>query len=156
MIEIPLAFSIRYGLYFATLADERDASPFNTTDVDLGPYLDSSAADMEEAAREEGEFDLVRPWLEFLISSTHRDIQALGIEGAGSLSNIVLPHPGVGALPLDQWHHMLEYMRQKIFHLDAPMTEAEKASVRREVTITVEPLDKFRARRRAAGHLPEP
>lgn len=150
MIEIPLDFSLRYGLYFSTLADEQDYAPFNTTDVDLGRYLDSDAEALEEAAEEEGELDLVRPWLEYLIASNHRDIQALGIEGVRSLPDIVLPHPGVGALPLEQWHHMLEYMRQKVFHLDAPMTEAEKAKVRREVTITTEPLDAFRARRRAS------
>lgn len=150
MIEIPLDFSLRYGLCFATLAEEQDVNPFNTTDVDLGPYLDSGASDMEEAADEEGELDLVRPWLEFLIASSNADIRALGIDGVDSVADVVLWHPGVDALPLEQWHHMLEYMRQKVFHLDAPMTEAEKAKVRREVTITTEPLDAFRARRRAS------
>lgn len=154
MVDIPLDFSIRYGLCFATLADERDADRFNPTDVDLGPYLDSAARDLEDAAREEGEFDLVRPWLEYLISSGHKDIQALGIEDVRSLADIVLSHPGVGAMPINQWHHVLEYMRQKVFKIAAPMTEEEKARARREVTITTEPLADFRKRRRTEGHLP--
>ena len=52
-------------------------------------------------------------------------------------------------------HHVLEWVRQKLFHLDGPMTEEDKARIKREVKIGGPDisLDEFRARRAAAGLL---
>ena len=156
MLKISVDFSIRYGMYFGGLADELDAAPFNPTDVDLDDYLAGGADTLEEEARDAREFSIVRPWLEFLIASTDQDIRDLHIPNFKKIADVVLQHPGVGAMPPDQWEHVLEYMRQKIFHLDKPMTPEEKAAVRREVTLTDESLDEFRTRLRAEGRLPDP
>lgn len=154
--EIPLDFSLSYGIQFASLAEPREYEWFDPLKVDLAPYLDACVSGLEANAREEGEFDLLRPWLEYLIASDDKSILALGIENVFGLSDLVLIHPGIGTLTIPQLHHVLEWVRQRLFKLDQPMTEAEKERVRREVKLTFEPLDEFRARRRAAGHLPEP
>jgi len=153
MLKISWEFSIKYGLGFSDLADERDYAPFDPSREDLWRYLENGAVSIEEEAREHREFGIVRPWLEFLIASTDLDIKALGIGNAQGISDIVLPHPGVGALPLREWHHILEWMRQRLFHLDRPMTDAEKAQIKREVTIVDETLAESRARMRAEGRL---
>jgi len=126
---------------------------FDPSSEDLGPYLDGGAMMIEEEAREHREFGIVRPWFEFLIASTDADIKALGIGSAQSIADIVLPHPGIDELPLSEWHHILEWMRHKLFHLDAPMTDDDKARIKREVTIVDDDLDEFRARMKAAGRL---
>jgi hypothetical protein len=149
MLVLPLDFFLVYGLAFATLAECRDADPFDPSREELGPYLDGGVQFIEEKAEENDELPFVRPWLEFLIASSNADIIAFGIDGVGGLSDVIFPHPGVGAMPIREWHHVLEYLRQKIFHLDAPMTEEEKARIKREVTISTESLDDFRARMRA-------
>jgi hypothetical protein len=154
--EIPLDFSESYGLHFSWFAIQRDSERFDVMKVDLERYLDGCAWALEQEAREEGEFDLLRPWLEYLIASDNKSILALGIECVGGLSDLILIHPGIDTLTIPQLHHVLEWVRQRLFKLDKPMTEAEKERVRREVKLTFEPLDEFRARRRAAGHLPEP
>lgn len=156
MLALPLDFFLVYGLAFATLAEYRDADPFDPSREDLGPYLDGGVQFIEEKAEENDELQFVRPWLEFLIASSDADIIALGIDGIGGLSDVILPHPGVDAMPIPEWHHVLEYVRQKIFRLHAPMTEEEKTRVKREVTITDESLDDFRARIRNGGPPPGP
>ncbi len=110
---------------------------------------------IQENATEHREFSLVRPWLELLIASSNKDVQAFGIGTVQGLSDIVLPHPGIDAAPIEHWHVMLEYVRQTLFHLDGPMTDEEKARVKREVTISGDDitLAEFRAQRAAAGLL---
>ena len=155
MLQLPVSFSIFYGLAFSNLANERDGSPFDPSKVDLAPYLDDAAQILEEYGTENREFSLIRPWLELLIASSHADVRAFGIRGVQGLPDIVLPHPGVDALPIGEWHHVLEYVRQKLYHLDGPMTDEDKARVKREVTISNADvrLEDFRARRSAEGLL---
>ncbi len=150
-LALPLDFSLLYGLALATLAEYQDAAPFDPSREDLGPYLDPGVQFLEEESQDAGEFHLIRPWLELLIASSNADIRALHIGRAQGIADIVLPHPGIDAMPIDEWHHVLDYLRQKLFHLDAPMTEEEKAQIKREVTITTESLDDFRARMRAGA-----
>jgi hypothetical protein len=152
MLKISWEFSIRYGLAFSTLADEQDYAPFDPSSRDLAPYLGGGAQMIEEDAGEQRELGIVRAWLEFLIASTHDDIYALRVGRAASIPDIVLPHPGVGALPLDEWHHILQWMRHRLFGL-GPMTDDEKAKAKREVTFVDETLADFRTRMRAEGRL---
>lgn len=149
MLALPLDFSLLYGLALATLAEYQDAAPFDPSREELGPYLDGGVQFLAEEAEEADELPFVRAWLEFLIASSDADIRALHIGRAQGIADIVLPHPGIDAMPIDEWHHVLEYLRQKLFHLDAPMTEEDKARIKREVTISTESLDDFRARMRA-------
>jgi hypothetical protein len=151
MLTIPLAFSLFYGLAFNDLAIEQDYAPFDPSSEDLTPFLENGAAFIEENAREHHERGIVRVWLEFLIASSNTDIAALGFDVRG-ISDIVLPHPGVGALPLSEWHHVLQWMRHRLFDLP-PMTDDEKAKVKREVTIIDEGLPEFRARMKAEGRV---
>jgi hypothetical protein len=151
-LALPLDFFLIYGFAFGDLADTRDADPFDPSRLsraELAAYLDNGVQFIEEKAEENDELPFVRPWLEFIIASSNADIRSFGIEGIDRLADVILPHPGVGAMPIREWHHVLEYLRQKIFHLDAPMTEEEKARIKREVTISTESLDDFRARMRA-------
>ncbi len=151
-LALPLDFFLIYGFAIGDLADTRDVDPFDPSRLsrtELARYLDNGVQFIEEKAEENDELRFVRPWLEFLIASSDADIIALGIDGVGGLSDVILPHPGVDAMPIPEWHHVLEYMRQKLFHLDAPMTEEEKARIKREVTISTESLEDFRARVRA-------
>jgi hypothetical protein len=156
-LALPLDFFLVYGFALGDLADTLDVDPFDPSRrdrSDLARYLDSGVQFIEEKAEENDELPFIRPWLEFLIASSNADIRALGIDGVGGLSDVILPHPGVGAMPIPEWHHVLEYLRQKLFHLDAPMTEEDKARIKREVTISTESLDDFRARMRAQPHRP--
>lgn len=152
MLNIPLAFSIFYGLAFGELAEGQDHAPFDSENVDVTPYLENGAVFIEENASEHRELGIVRAWLEFLLASTHADVRALAIGRAQSIADIVLPIPGAGGLRLDEWHHILQWMRHRLFGLP-PMTDEEKANAKREVTIIDEPLADFRARMRAEGHL---
>lgn len=126
---MPLKFFLFYVFALGDLADTLDVDPFDRSRLDrsdLARYLDNGVQFIEEKAQENDELRLVRPWLEFLIASSNADIRALGIDGVGGLSDVILPHPGVGALPIRDWHHVLEYLRQKLFHLDAPTTEERR------------------------------
>jgi len=156
MLKIATGFSSRYGIFLGGLADALDAAPVNTTDVNLDDYFPGALEDLEDEAREAGEFSLIRPWLELLIACSKKDLQEIGIPYVRSYSDVTLPHPGIGALPEAQWRHVFEYMRQKLFHLDKPMTDEEKARVKREVTFVDESLEDFRKRMRAEGRLPDP
>jgi len=156
VLKIATGFSLWYGLYLGDLADARDAGHFNPTDVDLDEYFPGSLETLAEAARAAGEFSIVRPWLELLIACSEKELAAMGIPYLGGHADITLPHPGIDAMPERQWRHVFEYMRQKLFHLDKPMTEEEKARVKREVTFVDESLEDFRNRMRAEGRLPDP
>jgi hypothetical protein len=155
MLEIPVSFSIFYGLAFGHLADLRDYEPFDPSRTELAPYLGGGVQFLEEEGSEHRELSVIRAWLELLIASSNKDVQAFGIDGVQRLADIVLPHPGVDAMPIEEWHHVLEWVRQKLFHLDGPMTAEDKARIKREVTIGGPDitLDEFRARRAAAGLL---
>lgn len=152
MLRISWEFSINYGLAFSTLANEQDHAPFDPSSEELAPYLEGGAQMIEEEAGEHRELGIVRAWLELLIASSDDDIFALRIGRAASIADIVLPHPGVGALPLAEWHHILQWMRHRLFGL-GPMTAEEKAKVKREVTIVDTDLAEFRTRMRAEGRL---
>jgi len=156
MLKIGTGFSFRYGIFLGDLADARDASPFDPSGIDLDDYFPGSLTTLEEEARGAGEFSIIRPWLELLIACSWRDLQAMNIPYLSSHADITLPHPGIDAMPEDEWRHVLEYMRQKLFHLDKPMTDDEKARVKREVTFVDESLEDFRKRMRAEGRLPDP
>ena len=156
MLKIATGFSLRYGIFLGDLADAQDAAPCNPTDVDLDAYFPGSLATLEEEARKAGEFSIIRPWLELLIACSEDDLSGMGITYLHSYGDITLPHPGIDAMPERQWRHVFEYMRQQLFHLDNPMTEEEKARVKREVTFVDESLEDFRKRMRAEGRLPDP
>ena len=100
MLQLPLDFFLIYGLALGDLADTLDVDPFDPSRLeraDLAQYLDNGVQFIEEKAEENDELRFVRPWLEFLIASSNADIRALGIDGVGGLSDVILPHPGVGA-----------------------------------------------------------
>jgi hypothetical protein len=155
MLEIPVSLSICHGLAFCYFADLRDYERFDPSRTELAPYLAGAVQSLEENGTEHRELSVIRAWLELLIASSNKDVQAFGIDGVQGLSDVVLPHPGVDAMPIEEWHHVLEWVRQKLFHLDGPMTAEDKARIKREVKITgsYETVDEFRARRAAAGLL---
>jgi hypothetical protein len=155
MLKIATDFSIRYGIFLAYLADSMDGDPCDLTTENVADFFPGTLETLEEDARAAGEFSVIRPWLELLIACSSKDLQAMGIPDVRSHADITLPHPGIGGMPKDQWRTVFEYMRQTLFHLDAPMTEEEKARVKREVTFVTESLEDFRKRMRDEGRLPD-
>jgi hypothetical protein len=156
MLSISVEFSLLYGHHLAFFIALQDAEPFDPRKADLGYSLDGAAETIEEDARDAREFSLIRPWLELLISCSSSDVRNFGIPGVHRLSDAIAPLPGAGGMPDDNWEFVLEYIRQRIFKLDAAMTSLEKVRAKADLALSNETLEEFRARMRREGRLPDP
>ncbi len=156
-LRLSIGFTSRYGnILLSTLDLKKDADYFTVTADNVARYLDGSIVNVEDEAREAGEFAFIRPMLEFLIASTRSEIQALRIGSVQDWGDLTLSGAVLGGMLDEEWMLVFEYARQKLFGLDSPMTEDEKRKVKQEVTIIEESLEDFRARMRAEGRIEPP